>query len=662
MAANFFEQQAQARTATKRLVLLYVLAVMSIITAITFAFHLLFLVNSSRAAVKYGSALETVPVGYDLVVALAVLAVIGISTLVRMIQVGSSGENVALMLGGVPVSPSTTDPLERRLMNVVEEMSIASGMPVPRVFVMPDEDGINAFAAGMKPGQAVISVTRGTLEELTRDELQGVIAHEFSHIFNGDMRLNLRLMGVLGGILVIATVGRLLFQVTPSRSSTSSDKKDDGNALIIFGIALFVIGYIGVFFARLIKAAVSRQREYLADASAVQFTRNPEGIGGALMKIRGYAPASKIHSHYADEASHMFFGSALDFSSMFATHPPLEDRIAHIEPSLLKSGTWVAKPAFTEIEAKAAGLPYDESVSASFSGGAKSPEEFLASASAPMGLPVDVTPANTKSVMASIGAPSATDMDAARSFLDSIPASIRERTRDGQGAVLLVVALFIEAHEIQADQLQILSRSLSPEEVQDVVSIRRELSATGELDRLSLLELSIPPLRQLTPESKKMLMKIGTELAHADNELDLYEYVALALLEHQLLRDLRDRKPKPSMSSARTSNDLAILLSAIAYAGADDIPSAKRAFDAGVADLQKSLNIAATLRPLDECSLQQIADSIERLSYLGPDAQQKVIHACVESILVDGVVNTKESELLRGLCAVLEAPLPTLAV
>jgi hypothetical protein len=324
---------------------------------------------------------------------------------------------------------------------------------------------------------------------------------------------------------------------------------------------------------------------------------------------------------------------------MFATHPPLEDRISRVDPRLLKNGAWIAKPALSDAETVAA-LPSDDRVAG------------LAGSST----------RSTQAVLASIGSPDAGDVEAARSFLNSIPESIRERTRDRQGAVLLVVALFIESHEIQPQQLSILTSALTKDEVQEILDIRKELSATGEIDRLSLLELAIPSLRDLTTESKKMLLKVGTDLVHADNELSLFEYVALALLEHQLLRDLRARKPRPTITSQRTASDLAILLSAIAYAGADEMPAAKRAFDVGVMNLQKSLNTSVALRPLDECTLGEISNSIERLSYLAPDSQRKVIQACVETILVDGVVNTKESELLRGLCAVLEAPLPALAV
>ena len=271
------------------------------------------------------------------VVALGTLALIGGGSLYKIAALAGGGHTVAEMMGGRPLSPQTTDPDERKILNVVEEMAIASGTPVPPVYLLENEDGINAFAAGYTPGDAVIGVTRGCIQNLTRDELQGVIAHEFSHILNGDMRLNIRLIGVLYGILLIGMTGWIIFRST-ANGNRYDDRRDDdrrgSNPWPLVGLALYVLGYIGVFFGNLIKAAVSRQREFLADASAVQFTRNPDGIAGALKKIGALAEGSRIRSPEAEEASHMFFGDAVGhLLGMFATHPPLVERIRRIDPS-----------------------------------------------------------------------------------------------------------------------------------------------------------------------------------------------------------------------------------------------------------------------------------------------------------------------------------------
>ena len=333
---NFFEHQEAARKKTSLLVFYFVLAVAAIVAAVYLAVLAAFLFAEKDRPGGLDVSLLWQPELF-LLVAVATLALVGGGSVYRIAALSGGGHTVAELLDGRPIDPNTTDPDERRVLNVVEEMAIASGTPVPPVYLLEDEEGINAFAAGYTPSDAVIGVTRGCVQSLTRDELQGVIAHEFSHILNGDMRLNIRLMGVLYGILMISITGWFLFRITGGGSSRrdDGDKKEGNNPLPLLGLALYVIGYVGVFFARLIKAAVSRQREYLADASAVQFTRNPPGIAGALKKIGASADGSRVRDAEAEEVSHMFFGEALGLaaSNLMATHPPLADRIRRIDPS-----------------------------------------------------------------------------------------------------------------------------------------------------------------------------------------------------------------------------------------------------------------------------------------------------------------------------------------
>ncbi len=635
--ANFFEQQAHARSTTKKLVFLYLLAVASIVGVITAVAHVFI-------ATRVGDDASAVMLDFG--VALFVLATIAVGTLVRMIQVGNSGENVAQLLGGTALDTTTTDPLEKRLLNIVEEMAIASGVAVPRVYILRNENGINAFAAGTKPGEAVIGVTRGTLEALTRDELQGVIAHEFSHIFNGDMKLNLRLMGVLGGILALTTIGSLLMQTTRVRSSNS--KNDSSAGLVMAGLALYVVGWIGVFFARLIKAAVSRQREYLADSSAVQYTRNPDGIGGALMKIRGTLESSTIRSSYAEEASHMFFGTALNFSSIFATHPQLEDRISRIAPQILAPGAWVAQDAADNERVTAAGV--NELAESSIS----------SLQSAPTGLPTAAP--TVASVVESIGAPSIEDLEVTKTFFAALPDAIREKTRDPDQALALVISLFLETENGSPKQNLLIDKQLGEKVLMQALRTRTELASLAETARLTLLEISISALREIGLEKKTKLVALAHQLTMADGEVDLYEYVAVTLLEHQLLRGQLAKKPRPTITSARTNGDISILLSSIAYSGADNLPQAKSAFESGLGYLVKAMDQKPTFRELGECELGIIVDVIERLSYLRPNDRKVVIEACVQTILFDRIVTVKESELMRALCTVLEAPLPALAM
>ena len=320
---NFFEQQDAARRQTTRLVVLFLLAVVAIVVAVNIVSALAFVGISADTAT--GGARVNAPASFYAIVTLATLALIAGGSLVQILSLARGGASLARMMGARPISAQSSDPAERRLLNVVEEMAIASGIAVPQVFVMDNEPAINAFAAGYSPSQATVVVTRGTLERLNRDELQGVIGHEFSHILNGDMRLNLRLMGVLGGILLLA-IAR-----THARQCLVAPRQQ-GRAVVLLGFGLIAIGYIGVFFGRLIKASVSRQREFLADASSVQFTRNPDGIAGALKKIGGAERLASATTRARNQPHVLRRGGRLFLNSLMATHPPLPVRIRAIEP------------------------------------------------------------------------------------------------------------------------------------------------------------------------------------------------------------------------------------------------------------------------------------------------------------------------------------------
>src|SRR6516165_5966397 len=320
MATNFFQQQDSARRKTFQLVVYFVLAISILI------------------ALVYGLLLALEPVSWWqpellLLAALGVGLVVGGASAFKVAQLASGGQAVALMMGGEEVPGTTTDARQKRLLNVVEEMALAAGVPVPPVYVL-EERGINAFAAGYGTGDAVVAVSQGCLDYLTRDELQGVLGHEFSHILNGDVRLNLRIMVLIFGIMALSTIGFIILRTAPLRGS-SSDKKDSGAAFMLLGLGLYILGMGGAFFGWLIQAAVSRQREFLADASAVQFTRNPDGIAGALKKIGGLALGSRIANPRANEVSHLFLSDAFmgaRFTDLLATHPPLAERIRRLDP------------------------------------------------------------------------------------------------------------------------------------------------------------------------------------------------------------------------------------------------------------------------------------------------------------------------------------------
>jgi Zn-dependent protease with chaperone function len=352
---NFFVAQDKARQASRRLIAAYIVATILIVAGITaivgFALY-------TFTDTGYGYAPgEFVRNNTGILIATALLTTLFIlgASMFKTSVLSSGGGAVATQLGGTLVPADVQDPLRRRLRNVVEEMAIASGVPVPEIYVLEEESGINAFAAGYTPSDAAVAVTRGTLELLDRDELQGVIAHEFSHILNGDMRLNIRLMGVLFGIMVLGLIGRLIVRGGYHASIVSSRRDRGTPVVLVIGLGLAILGGIGMFFARVIKAGVSRQREFLADASAVQFTRQSAGIANALKKIGGYSEGSLIQAADPEEVSHMLFGSGLKLSGMFATHPPLIKRIQALDPNFKESDFPRVDPRQQPMQATGAG-------------------------------------------------------------------------------------------------------------------------------------------------------------------------------------------------------------------------------------------------------------------------------------------------------------------
>ncbi|MGC2520946.1 MAG: M48 family metallopeptidase, partial [Burkholderiales bacterium] len=323
---NFFEEQHRARRHTVLMAVMFVLAVAAIVVSINVVGGTLYLYATGRPLWPVMHALAAVPHHAYWITSAVVLGAIAWGTLTRTYELSGGGAAVAQMVGAERIRRDVQDAADRRLLNVVEEMALASGVSVPQVYVMEEEHSINAFAAGFSPNEASVIVTRGTLEQLSRDELQGVVAHEFSHILNGDMRLNIRLLGVISGIVLIGAAGGLLMRIGQGGRGTRGDIR-----IFLAGLLVWLIGSVGVLAGRLIKAMISREREYLADASAVQFTRNPEGIGGALFKIGQIGSA--VAQRNAEEISHMCISAPIDnfFDfDWFSTHPPLEQRIERV--------------------------------------------------------------------------------------------------------------------------------------------------------------------------------------------------------------------------------------------------------------------------------------------------------------------------------------------
>jgi Zn-dependent protease with chaperone function len=516
---------------------------------------------------------------------------------------------VAAILGAVRVEPSTTDAGERKLRNVVEEMSIASGIPVPEIYLLKGERSINAFAAGFAPGDAVIGVTSGALTELTRDELQGVVAHEFSHILNGDMRLNLRLMGLLHGILLIGLTGYWLL-----RSGGRGNRKGNGPVLLA-GLAFLIIGYIGVFFGKLIQAAVSRQREFLADASAVQFTRNPNGIAGALKKIGRVTEGSLLVDRHAGEVSHMTFGPSIParFTALLATHPPLDERIRAIEPSF-RGGAADARES-----------PQRDGIEAS-------------------------------SLLASVGEPTQAHLDAAASTVGALPESLRLAIQDPLGARSLVYALLLNASDDISRGMEIL-QARDPSAHERTLSARSELALAGERNRLALIDLALPALRSLSRPAVLSFRSTIEEMIRADEKMTLFEFMVVKLLT----RSLQAHGGIPNRGKVRFRTiepivpDAAVLLSCLAYTGTDREDLHRTSFQKGMGHLTAE---ELPLLARDRCDIAALHRSLERLSASAPLVKRDVLEAAAATVGADGKLSWREAELLRTVGTALDSPVP----
>ena len=644
---NFFEHQDQARRRTGCLLALYCLAVGGIIVAVYVVVVLAFGHDEALAMRWWRPDLL-------LWVSAAAVAVIGVATWQKIRLLGHSGVAVAASVGGRSIDPATSDEGERRLVNVVEEMAIASGVAVPATAVL-EEDSINAFAAGYDVDDAVVAVTRGCLESLSRDELQGVVAHEFSHVLNGDMRMNTRLIGVLYGIMAIGVLGRWLLRGSHFRTSRRS-----ALGPIAVGLGLWIIGSIGTLFGRLIQAAISRQREFLADASAVQFTRNPRGIAGALQKIAAIASGSFIQARGADELSHFFFANAMHGSFLanaFATHPPLPERISRIDPSAsLSAGDPAAPPAGSA------------GTAAAFSGNAPLPEAVaagLAGRSSPAGAPSrdprDKLSADPKQVVESVGAPTRAHLDHGRKLVVAIPEDLREGAHVSTDAVALVCGLLLDRdREIRDRQLEILRRSSLIGAYRRLNDLWPELVRLERPARLPLLEICVPALRQLAQAHIRQLLEDVKELARADERLTLFEFALVQILTRRLSRASgADPKRRAQLHSFRPLLDeTSVLLSALAYAGATDHDAAAAAHKAAAQRLPRQIREATRHLPPGSCNVEALSGALDGLGSLAGTLRGVLLDACGHCVLADGVVKPAEAELLRAVAHALDCPLP----
>lgn len=627
---NFFDAQDSARRSTRWLVVVYVIAMVLIVAGVTLTVAAAFAMAGDPGR----------PADPPILVAAATLTALVIigATVYKTARLSSGGGRVALDMGGTLVPADVRDPLRRRLRNVVEEMAIASGVPVPEIYVLEEEMSINAFAAGFAPGDAAVAVTRGTLEVLDRDELQGVIAHEFSHILNGDMRLNIRMMGVLFGIMVLGIIGRLILRGGYHSGLASSRRSKSAPAIMVIGLGLAVLGWIGVFFARLVKAAVSRQREFLADASAVQFTRQTDGIANALKKIGGYTSHSYIKSVDPEEVSHMLFAGGISrLTSLFATHPPLIERIQALDPAFEASGYPAVdatphsrKRAQVATEARAAGL------------------------SAPAGerrrIPASIPDA--------VGRPDPEQLAFAGQLRRSIPARLYDAAHSPEHAWILTLALALDRNDADR-QLRFVDEQLGVEYGAEVRGYFEEMCAIGSEYRLVLLEIAFPALKRRPAPQLDYLLDLVGRLIELDGDVALDEYCFYRVLAANLEKahDPSGR-PKGNRAGKKAIRQAALaLLGTVARHGHASPEAREAAYQAGLAEFgQWAREARYEERGVQTVSLlDQTLNVLEEMNAAG---RKSLLRALGSTVSHDGYVSVAEAELLRAVCASLDCPLP----
>jgi len=641
---NFFESQDRLRRNTVLLVVLFALAVVALIIMA----NVLIMVVLGFADQQQLRGGETTIRQMDwrtfAAVGAGVVAVVIGGSLYKIMALSAGGKVVAESLGGQLIPQNTPDLKQRKLLNVVEEMAIASGTPAPPVYLLADEPGINAFAAGFSPRDAVIGVTQGTIDHLNREQLQGVIAHEFSHIFNGDMRLNIRLMGALNGILILGILGYyLLYSASLSGRRRSSNQGAGG--ILALAIGLMVIGYAGTFFGGLIKAAVSRQREYLADASAVQFTRNPNGIAGALKRIGGLASGSSVQNPGAPEISHAFFAQGVSGFTQWlsATHPPLADRILRIDPQW--DGKFDSIDSADSIQGE---MPADGS-----EGAAGRTAAVQVAAAAAGAVAVDALAALER-----IGNPTQDAVLYARSLLSELPADIREAAQEPYGARAVIYCLVLDrGQEVRAGQLKRLQDQADPDVYALVLALMPQMDGLDAKLRLPLVDIAIPALKQLSLGQYEVFRANLVALVDMDARVDLLEWS----LQKILFNHLDGQFLKPARITARISQpeqlgkEIELVLSVMAHAGARIQGAAEGAFGAAAVALGAG---GLALVAKDQIKMSDLDLALAKLEQLRPMAKSRLLQACVAAVVHDKTASPVEVELLRAFAGALDCPMP----
>ncbi|MES0327262.1 MAG: M48 family metallopeptidase [Gammaproteobacteria bacterium] len=638
---NFFQSQDVARKNTFLLVTLFSLAVISLVVLTNVLVMVVFGYLDSNTI-----SAETFNTQFDwrifMMVGAAVASIILFGSLYKMLSLSSGGARVAEMMDAKLIVEDSGDINKQKILNVVEEMAIASGTPVPPVYLL-DEDGINAFAAGYKASDAVIGITRGAIEKLSREQLQGVIAHEFSHVFNGDMRLNIRLIGVLHGITIIGMIGYFLLR-TGGRSSSRRSKNDGAGGILALGVGLFVIGYAGTFFGNMIKAAVSRQREFLADASAIQFTRNPDGIAGALKRIGGNASGSLMENSNTAEISHSLFSQGINtfFSGMFSTHPPLAERIKKIDPY------WDGEFDYTVDE-----KPKTEETGSIDSSNKEKSTTILTALAASM---------NVDTATSHIGRASIEHLNYAHTLIANIPDILKNSAHEPCGARALIYFLILDKEPaIRRQQLHHLMAHADPGAYRETVKLSLNIDSIENEFRLPLVDMALSSLRQLSKKQYQSFKENLDILIKMDKKISLFEWMIQKIVSHHLDRVFKGKRSieKENLSLNKTKNSCAILLSLLSHTGKQQGIDNQHAFDLANKELG---DFDIQLLDKNTLNLNSLNQALEELVQIKPLQKPRLLKACAACITADKMITITETELFRAIADTLDCPMPPLLV
>ena len=641
---DFFHRQEVARLKTARLLPYFILAILltsAAVYVVCIGVYALVLpvidaYNSVNTVVRGGDQeirlLKRfwIPGLLYAVVGLTISAVIAGSTY-KFYRLRRGGAVVAMALGGRAIDPDTENADERKLLNVVEEMSIASSTPMPDVYVLERESCVNAFAAGHSVHDMVIGVTHGCLRLLTRDEMQGVIAHEFSHILNGDMRLNMRLTGIVHGIYCITLAAYMM--MTEAKDRELEDKSLPEIIVDLargaLGFVLAFIGFNGALFGRIIKSAVCRQREFLADAAAIQFTRYPDGLAGALKKAEDWG-SRRVLTPAAEEVSHIFFNNVRDDDQheLTSTHPSIAERVQRLDPGFQKS---IEPPAFVawEHEAKLA-------------------------------TPRDGSPANrVESLVSALGLPTDEHLMYASRLLAALPKLIVRASRKPAGACALVYALLLNGGGCRRDA-QLKGLEIDAAQLEAVQGLLPIVAALDIRTRLPLVEIALPALRRLGIKERDAFLETIHLLVHSDGQVDIFELALQKMLRRHLELSAGLTQEKVRFMRIRPlAHSCSILLSTLAHVGHNVPEKVAEAFQKGGMTLGLPAD-EVTLFDIAQCDLARLEAALGEVTEAAPGLKNLILNACVQTISADGFIGIKETELVRAIadswgCAI---PLP----